>query len=212
MQLVQRIFRSAQRTNRSSMRLGLLIFGLAAATTVRAGDLAVIDGFAGPLAGLAAGRHGELLIADQSIGIVPVRGGKAGVPIVLPGVTDVSADPYGTSMWAVTGAGGPPPEGPQNDTGQGLHVISHGEVRKVANLFQFEAAYNPHTAASRNLPDSNPYDVHALGPNAALVVDAGGNDLLRIDRSGNIKVLAVFPDRVAARSTPVTSGRASASR
>jgi hypothetical protein len=99
-------------------------------------------------------------------------------------------------MWAVTGAGGPPPEGPQNDTGQGLHVISHGKAHKVANLFQFEAAYNPHTAASPNLPDSNPYDVHALGPHAALVVDAGGNDLLRIDRSGNIKVLAVFPDEV----------------
>ena len=36
----------------------------------------------------------------------------------------------------------------------------------------------------QNAPDSNPYDVHALGPHAALVVDAGGNDLLRIDRDG----------------------------
>jgi hypothetical protein len=38
--------------------------------------------------------------------------------------------------------------------------------------------------------------VHALGPHAALVADAGGNDLLRIDRDGNVKVLAVLPDEV----------------
>ena len=38
--------------------------------------------------------------------------------------------------------------------------------------------------------------MQALSRDAALVVDAGGNDLLRIDRKGNIKVLAVFPDEV----------------
>jgi hypothetical protein len=189
---------------RSTTRLGVLVLGLAAATTAAAGggsggrphEDATVTGFAGPLPGLTLGPRGDLLVADQSVGIVPIRNGEPRAPIVLPGVTDMSADPFGSTIWAVTGAGGPPPQGPQNDTGQGLHVISHGEVRQVINLFQFEAAYNPHTAAPPNLPDSNPYDVQALGPHAALVVDAGGNDLLRIDRSGNVKVLAIFPDEV----------------
>jgi hypothetical protein len=180
--------------------VGLFLLGVAAVATASAGgrpdEPTIIRGFAGPLSGLSTDRRGELLVADQSVGIVPIRRGKPRAPIVLPGVTDMSVSPFGSTMWAVTGAGGPPPEGPQNDTGQGLHVISHGKVRKVVNLFEFEAAFNPHTAAPPNLPDSNPYDVHALGPHAALVADAGGNDLLRIDRDGNVKVLAVLPDEV----------------
>jgi hypothetical protein len=178
----------------------MFVVALSAAATAAAGGkpdgATTIRGFAGPLSGLSAGHRSDLLVADQSVGIVPIRRGEPRAPIVLPGVTDMSVSNSGATIWAVTGAGAPAPEGTQNDTGQGLHVISHGTVRKVANLFEFEAAYNPHTAAPPNLPDSNPYDVQALGPHAALVVDAGGNDLLRIDRSGNIKVLAVFPDEV----------------
>jgi hypothetical protein len=77
-----------------------------------------------------------------------------------------------------------------------LHVNVKGQAHTVANLFEYEKAFNPHTGAPPNPPDSNPYDVQALGPHAALVVDAGGNDLLRIDRAGNIKLLAVFPNEV----------------
>jgi hypothetical protein len=189
-----------QHVERVLRPIGVLLLSFAAVATASAGgrpdDAPVIRGFAGPLSGLSTNPRGELLVADQSVGIVPIRNGKPRAPIALPGVTDMSVSPSGSTMWAVTGAGGPPPEGPQNDTGQGLHVISHGKVRKVVNLFEFEAAFNPHTAAPPNLPDSNPYDVHALGPHAALVADAGGNDLLRIDREGNVKVLAVLPDEV----------------
>ena len=170
------------------------------AITVGAGatGVAVIDGFAGPLFGLAAGHGDVLYVADASVGIVPVRGGSPRDPIPLPGATDVSPAPFGRGIWALTGAIGGPGVGTENDTGQGLHIISHGEVRKVANLFEFEATFNPHTGPvpPAPVPDSNPYDVHALGPHAALVVDAGGNDLLRIDRWGNIKLLAVFPNEV----------------
>ena len=137
-------------------------------------------------------------MADASVGVVPIRRGVPRAPIPLPGVTDVSVDPFGTGIWAVTGAIGGPGLGTENDTGQGLHIISRGTARKVANLFEFEATFNPHTGPvpPAPVPDSNPYDVHALGPHAALVVDAGGNDLLRIDRWGNIKLLAVFPNEV----------------
>jgi hypothetical protein len=189
------VWRAIEHLSSPARRWGVFIGALAVATTAMAGGSSVIGGFGGPLFGLAEGRNaGELLVADQSVGIIPIRKGAAGAPIELPGVTDVSV--HGSTIWALTGATGPAPQGTQNDTGQGLHVISRGEVRKVANLFEFEATFNPHTAAPPNPPDSNPYDVHALGSHAALLVDAGGNDLLKVDRRGNIKVLAVFPDEL----------------
>lgn len=180
-------------------QVGTLTAGLIVASTALAtgGATAPIDGFAGPLFGLTATRSGELFVADSSVGIVPIRRGTPRAPIALPGATDVSPDPYGSStLWALSGAIGAPPEGTQNDTGQGLHVIKNGKVRKVANLFEYEATFNPHTATPPNAPDSNPYDVQTLGPHAAVLVDAGGNDLLRVDRAGNIKLLAVFPDEL----------------
>jgi hypothetical protein len=94
-------------------------------------------------------------------------------------------------MWALTGAVGGPP-GAVIDTGQGLHRISTGNSRKVANLFQFEAGNNP----DGGVVDSNPFDVQSLGGNAALVADAGGNDLLRVDNQGNVTVMAVFPNEI----------------
>jgi hypothetical protein len=176
--------------------LAVLIGALAITVAAGATGISVIGGFSGPLFGLTAGRGEELLVADASVGIIPIRRGVARTPIALPGATDVSPDPFGTGLWALTGAG--PPGGPQTDSGQGLHIVSRGTVRKVANLFEYEATFNPHTGPvpPAPAPDSNPYDVHALGPHAALVVDAGGNDLLRIDRAGNIKLLAVFPNEV----------------
>ncbi len=177
-------------------RLGVLIGALVITVAAGATGISVIGGFSGPLFGLTAGHGDELLVADASVGIIPIRRGAARTPIALPGASDVSPDPFGSAIWALTGATGAPPAGPQNDTGQGLHIISHGKARKVANLFEFEKAFNPHQENGATVPDSNPYDVQALGPNAALVVDAGGNDLLRIDRWGNIKVLAVFPNEV----------------
>jgi len=184
-----------RRIPRSKARFIIAAAALAASAAAVATGASSIGGFAGPLFGLAAGKPGELWVADSSVGVIPIRRGEAKAPIVLPGVTDISvANPQ--TIWALTGAGGAPPAGPQNDTGQGLHRISHGTVTKVANLFQFEAAFNPHSAPPPNPPDSNPYDVQALSRDSALVVDAGGNDLLRIDRDGNIKLLAVFPDEV----------------
>ncbi len=63
----------------------------------------------------------------------------------------------------------------------------------VVNLFEFEVAQNPD---GKDPADSNPFDVESLGGHAALVVDAGGNDLLRVHRNGDVDVLAVFPDEL----------------
>lgn len=137
-------------------------------------------GFSSPLFGLTTAPNGDILVADAGAGIASL----SGTEIPLPGVTDIS--PIGRSAhWATTGAG----EDPEEDTGQALYRTSQGKAKMVVNLFAFEEASDPDGKV-----DSNPFDVQSLGGNAALVADAGGNDLLHIDKQGNVNVMAVFPD------------------
>jgi hypothetical protein len=146
-----------------------------------------VGGLGGPLFGLSTARNGNLLVADASAGIHVIKKDQIRSTIPLPGATDVSAASQNL-LWAVTGAG---EGGPNADTGQALYRIWKGEPRLVINLFEFETDKNP----DGNDPfDSNPYDVQALSSDAALVVDAGGNDLLKVNKNGRVRVLAVFPD------------------
>lgn len=145
-------------------------------------------GFSGPIFGVDTAPNGDILIADAGAGVHAMRDGQVSLQATVPGATDVSAIGRG-SFWVSTGAG----EDPNADTGQGLYRVSKGGADKVVNLFEFEAAVNP----DGNDPfDSNPFDVQSLGGEAALVADAGGNDLLRVDKQGNVDVLAVFPDEL----------------
>ncbi|MEF8797622.1 MAG: ScyD/ScyE family protein [Salinivenus sp.] len=141
------------------------------------------NGFQTPLFGLATAPNGDILVADAGAGVATLSGAT---DIPLPGITDMSPLGRGT-MWATEGLTGEPGE----DTGQGLYRASKGKNRLIADLFAFEENQNPDGA---EFIDSNPFDVQSLGGQAALVADAGGNDLLRIDNQGNIEVLAVFPD------------------
>lgn len=148
------------------------------------------DWYDSPIFGLDTAPNGSLLVADAGQGIVQVRGQRRRT-IALPGVTDVS--PVGSGLlWATTGAG-PGQTDPQNDTGQALHRIAGGNASEVVNLFAFEERANPD---GNDPPDSNPFDVEALSGNAALVVDAGGNDLLRVNKRGAVDVLATFPNQL----------------
>ena len=151
---------------------------------------AEFSGFVGPVFGIATAPNGDILVADAGAGVtgIDVRKGRIRDTIPLPGVTSIS--PLGRgSMWAVTGAGADA----EADTGQGLHRISRGQTRKLANLFAFEEQFNPDFPRS---VDSNPFDVQSLGGNAAVVADAGANDLLHVDNQGNVNVLAIFPDEL----------------
>jgi hypothetical protein len=79
--------------------------------------------------------------------------------------------------------------------GRGLgklyRISPFGRVREVADIAAYEAAANPDEAE----PDSNPNSVLAR-PARRYVVDAGGNDLLKVGPTGRIRTLAVFPERV----------------
>jgi hypothetical protein len=69
-----------------------------------------------------------------------------------------------------------------------------GNWKPVADISAFEAANNPDAGQPGTEVDSDPYAVAAL-PGAQVVADAGGNDLLRVDRNGDTSLLAVFPIR-----------------
>lgn len=171
-----------RRMFRRSLVLGVVL-AVVAVPAVAGG----VGGFASPLFGLATAPNGDLLVADAGDGVVTVRNGAIRSVASLPGVTDVSPIGRG-SMWATTGAGADP----EADTGQGLHRVSNGQTRLIANLFAFEEANNPDGAEI----DSNPFDVQSLGGRAALVADAGGNDLLKVNNQGRVGVMAVFPDEL----------------
>jgi hypothetical protein len=73
--------------------------------------------------------------------------------------------------------------------------LDRREPRSFADLAAYEAAYNPDHPETG--PDSDPYGL-APGPaGGALAVDAGGNDVLRVDRNGRISTLAVLRARPA---------------
>lgn len=146
------------------------------------------NGFTSPLFGMAPAPDGAVLVADAGAGVVSFDGDVGTPEIPLVGVSDVG--PLGRrAAWATTGAMGDP----TTDVGQALYRVSNGETRLVANLFAFEEATDPDGAGA----DSNPFDVQSLGGHAALVVDSGGNDLLRVNNQGDIDVLAIFPVELA---------------
>jgi hypothetical protein len=98
-------------------------------------------------------------------------------------------------------------------------VLKHGHKRLQVSLSAYEKRHNPDghitygvtdpssvnpkcTAelAAAHVPlqykggvDSHPYAVAGLGDGSWLVADAGGNDLLRIDRWGHVSTVAVLP-------------------
>lgn len=65
-----------------------------------------------------------------------------------------------------------------------------GALRRLRDLGAFEAQANPHDEAV----DTNPTALVRKKRNF-LITDAGGNDWLRVHRSGKVDVLALFPDR-----------------
>ena len=73
----------------------------------------------------------------------------------------------------------------------------NGGWRYLDDLAAYEAEHNPDSSP---VPDSNPYGILA-GAGGRLVVDSGGNDLLRVRANGRISTVGVFPSRPQGRST-----------
>jgi hypothetical protein len=81
--------------------------------------------------------------------------------------------------------------------GKLLKADLHG-IRAVADFPRFEERRNPDRGAGAEPGleiDSNPNGL-LVRHRSQLVTDAGGNDLLKVDRKGHIRVVAVFPPRL----------------
>jgi hypothetical protein len=113
------------------------------------------------------------------------------------GAHDIVFDDDGT-MYIAMGFGGPPEARDLfEDFGEYfatvVRVEDDGDLTILADLGDYEATVNPDGGE----PDTNPYSIAFDGENL-IVVDAGGNSLLRVDPDdGSIETIAVFEDREA---------------
>ena len=123
------------------------------------------------------------------------------------GIDGVSVASDGTILMAVTAAPEcapiklPPPLSSQ--VGRVLAAKPGAAPHALADVATIECRTNP-DGTDRN---SNPYGVYALGPDHALVLDAGGNDLLEVTGT-KAKVIAVFPKNGKNHPCPPPSPRA----
>lgn len=144
-----------------------------------------------PLFGLDAAPDGSLLAAVASAGVTSIRKGNSKLLAELPGVSGVAAVGVGEA-YAVTGGS----EDPNLlfPTSRKLFRASNGRVREIADLWAFEQAVNPDQVWNDGpVPlDSNPFNVVALNGGAVLVADAAANDILHVDRNGNVDWVAVL--------------------
>jgi hypothetical protein len=168
----------------SKVKVGLLLALVAGLVLVPTAAQADSSFYATPLFGSAITPDGTLLVADAGQGIVD--GDDGTLVASLPGVTDVAAI-TNTSLWAITTG-----EDTGTDSGQALWRVDNGVPTMITNLFAFEEEKNPHPAAV----DTNPFDVSDFGQGRALVADAGGNSLIKVERFGRPKLVAVLPDQV----------------
>jgi hypothetical protein len=78
------------------------------------------------------------------------------------------------------------------DLGKLARMSPAGSWDFLADVAAYEGAANP----DGGLVDSNPYAVYSAQGRKRLVADAGGNSLVEVNHGGQIKTLAVFPDRM----------------
>jgi hypothetical protein len=83
-----------------------------------------------------------------------------------------------------------------NGFAQLVRLLPNGHWENVTDLGDYEAAVNPGGGPI----DSNPFGLLAE-PGGRVVVDAGGNSLLRIAANGEVSTLAQFPSRDDGRPT-----------
>ena len=108
------------------------------------------------------------------------------------GPSDISFQGVGNAYVAIALEGNPNLREQLGDVGAGfgrlVRMEPDGTYASAADLAGYEATVNPD---GRQL-DSDPYSVLAE-PGSQVVVDAGGNSLLRVAANGDISTLAVLP-------------------
>jgi hypothetical protein len=172
----------------------------------RWGTLYVTEAGRGGSGPCVTGPEGDQVCAGASGAVTKVwHGGQRRILEGLPSVaapggdqaigpSDIHLRHFGGAYLTV-GLGADPAVRPQlgplgPDFGKLYKFTPWGDLRAVADIAAYEASANPDGGE----PDSNPNSVTSAW-GRTFVVDAGGNSLLRVHRSGEISTVAVFPDR-----------------
>jgi hypothetical protein len=195
---------------------GLLICaGPASAAPSHVAPLQVVktlsSDFVGPLQFAVAGHR--VLVADSFTSTLSEIGRAA--PLATGPSPEAGGDLAGVAIDARTQAVAYASSNGDHSSTQ-LTILRPGHRKVVADLSSFERKRNPDgrvrygvdrpsdcvikalTAAQFPVSytgelDSHPYAAAALGNGAWAVADAGGNDLLKVDRYGRVSLLAVLP-------------------
>jgi hypothetical protein len=127
---------------------------------------------------------------------LPSLGGPDGSNAI--GLHDVALGPAG--LTGVIGLGGDPAARAGLGSGGSLlaslvALSPNRPARRLADLGGYEQANNPDSADPGTTVDTNPFSLVSTS-NGVVVTDAGGNDLLQVDRRGNVSTLAVLHAKV----------------
>jgi hypothetical protein len=172
--------------------------------------------FVGPLQFAVSGRH--IYVADSFTSTLNLVGRSTPLatgpdPNTGGDIAGVAVDRHSSAV-AYTSSNG-------DHSTTTLTILRHGKRPVVADLSGFERRHNPDSVNHygvrnpsqcvkdvltsmdipvyyRGLVDSHPYSVTAIGNGSWAVADAGGNDIVKVDRWGHVSLIAVMP------SQPVT--------
>lgn len=168
----------------------------------------VVAGLDGPR-GLATVRPGATLVSESD-GTVSLVRERRHRPATVRELTSVPANfapaialGRGGTVYILTGASGPPEEGPEPvdeaiaEASSKLFKWRPGwsHPRLLADIGAYQATHTDPYDLENQPEESNPFGVTALRRGAVLVADAAGNDLLRVSRHGHITTVAVFKPR-----------------
>lgn len=190
--------------------LAVLVVGASAATTAvlpaqaryhhDPDDLTTIASLSGPRGVDSVGRGLTLVTEDDgTFSLVIERKHGPAVVRELDGLPEAAGFAQAISaghgrIYFLTGGGGAAEELPPGAAT--LYVWRHGELEPLADIGLHQED-DPDLSDLEGVPtDTNPFGVQALRDGTVLVVDAGGNDLLRVWPDGTVKTVAVFRPRV----------------
>jgi sugar lactone lactonase YvrE len=226
---------SISRTGSVASVAAVFILTLSMGTAAAAATVSepIIDGLSLPL-GLAVGSDGTVYVTQTSFetfsGTLTAVGKKGTTNLVSGsdgGIDGVDAIGKGTVTYTTLG------QGPDGVFAEVRRVQPNGKVRVLADTLAVEAANNPDQVNTygfqgltaecaaqvpavlpddpgqgepyTGLVDSHPYAVALMPDGSTVVADAGGNDLIRIDGTGTVSTIAVFPPQPVEVTAEVAS-------